>query len=64
MTALMHLGEVEGLAPEDRDRAAARHLVDTLTMLRDKTQGNLTEEESKLLTALLYDLKLKIVQTA
>ncbi|MGB0646641.1 MAG: DUF1844 domain-containing protein [Bradymonadia bacterium] len=64
MTALMHLGEVEGLEPADQDRAAARHLVDTLTMLREKTQGNLTEEESKLLTALLYDLKLKIVQTA
>ena len=64
MTALMHLGEIEGLDPAERDRAAARHLVDTLTMLREKTQGNLTEEESKLLTALLYDLKLKIVQTA
>jgi hypothetical protein len=64
MTALMHLGAVEGVDVQDRDPAAARHLVETLAMLREKTLGNLTEEESKLLTALLYDLKLKIVKSA
>ena len=64
MTALMHLGSVKGLEASDRDPAAARHLVETLTMLREKTMGNLSEEESKLLTALLYDLKLKIVHSA
>jgi len=64
MTALMHLGAVDGVDEQDRDPAAARHLVETLTMLGEKTKGNLTEEESKLLTALLYDLKLKIVKSA
>ena len=64
MTALMHLGAVEGVGDEDRDPAAARHIVDTLMMLADKTKGNLTDEESKLLTALLYELKLKIVQSS
>ena len=63
MTALMHIGSVAGLDASDRDPEAARHLVETLSMLRDKTQGNLNEEESKLLTALLYDLKIKIVQS-
>ena len=63
MTALMHLGSVAGLEASDRDPEAARHLVETLSMLREKTQGNLTEEESKLLTALVYDLKVKIVQS-
>ncbi len=64
MTALMHLGAVEGVGEDDRDPAAARHIVDTLTMLAEKTNGNLNDEESKLLTALLYELKLKIVQSS
>ena len=64
MTALMHLGAVPGVDEQDRDPQAARHIVDTLTMLSEKTSGNLNEEEAKLLTALLYELKLKIVQTA
>ena len=63
ITALMHLGEAEGVDEEHRDPAAARHIVDTLTMLAEKTQGNLTDEETKLLNALLYDLKLKIVKS-
>ena len=64
MTALMHLGAVAGVSEADRDVAAARHIVDTLSMLAEKTQGNLNDEESKLLTALLYELKLKIVQSS
>ena len=64
MTALMHLGETEGVEEAHRDPAAARHIVDTLVMLSEKTQGNLTEEEAKLLNALLYDLKLKIVKSS
>ena len=64
MTALMHLGAIEGVSEADQDVAAARHIVDTLSMLAEKTQGNLNEEESKLLTALLYELKLKIVQSS
>ena len=64
MTALMHLGAVEGVDESDRDPAAARHIVDTLSMLAEKTQGNLNDEESKLLNALVYELKLKIVHSS
>ena len=64
MTALMHLGTVDGVMESDRDPAAARHIVDTLSMLNEKTKGNLNEEEAKLLTALIYELKLKIVQSS
>ena len=64
MTALMHLGTVDGVIEAERDPAAARHIVDTLSMLNEKTKGNLNEEETKLLTALIYELKLKIVQSS
>ncbi len=58
--ALMYLGEIEN-AEVSVDRAAARHAVDTLCMLKTKTQGNLTDEEAKLLDSVLYDLRTKIV---
>ncbi len=59
--ALMHLGYIEGVDVR-RDRDAAQHVVDTLTMLKAKTQGNLTPEEEKLLGSVLYDLRMKFVQ--
>ena len=60
--ALMHLGEVDGMAEADRDLSAARHVIDTLVMLEEKTKGNLTDDESGLLTAILYDLRVKCVR--
>ena len=62
MTALMHLGVVEGLPEGERDKQAARHIVDTLQMLKQKTSGNLASDEESLLSTLIHELKLKIVQ--
>jgi hypothetical protein len=39
----------------------ARHIIDTLQLLEDKTKGNLTAQESAMLTRLLYDLRLEYV---
>lgn len=61
-TALMFLGELE--ADVEPDRAAARHIIDTLVMLRGKTEGNLSKGEARLLDSLLYELRLKFVQSA
>ena len=61
--ALMHLGEVDGMSESERDISAARHVVDTLVMLEDKTRGNLTPDESGLLTAVIYDLRVKCLNT-
>ena len=61
--ALMHLGEVDGMTEDERDFTAARHVIDTLVMLEEKTKGNLTDDESGLLTAILYDLRVKCVRT-
>ena len=44
------------------DLQAARQLIDIITMLGEKTQGNLTEDESEFLGAHLGELKLAYVQ--
>ena len=40
----------------------ARHLIDVLSMLEQKTTGNLDATEQKLVTSLLYDLRLGFVE--
>ena len=42
----------------------ARHHIDSLTVLEEKTKGNLTEEEQKTLTTTLYELRSSYVQIA
>jgi hypothetical protein len=60
--AMMHMGQLGELPDVPQDLDAAAHVVDTLFMLRVKTQGNLTPEESRLLDTVLHDLRLKFVQ--
>ncbi|MEX2215550.1 MAG: DUF1844 domain-containing protein [Phycisphaeraceae bacterium] len=40
----------------------AKHHLDTLGIIADKTKGNLTEEESKLLSTTLYELRQAYIQ--
>lgn len=42
----------------------ARHYVDTLGVLEAKTKGNLTDEESQTLTALLHELRMTCLAIA
>ncbi len=42
----------------------ARQLIDTLAVLEEKTKGNLTDDESKLLQAVLSDLRIRHVSLA
>ncbi len=59
-TAMMQLGILshrEGDAPQ-KDLPAAKQTIDILGVLQEKTKGNLTSEESQLLEASLYDLKM------
>jgi len=39
----------------------AKHCIDTLGMLEEKTKGNLTPEESKMLSDILHDLRMIFV---
>ena len=60
-SALISMGEMPN--PEsnssEKDFHLAKHNIDILDMLKEKTKGNLNEEEEVLLTKVLYDLKLK-----
>lgn len=63
-SALMHLGEIEHpqTGRPQKDLALARHSIDILIMLREKTRGNLTPPEQNLLENLLHDLQLRFVE--
>ena len=56
-----------GLAPDPqtngsrRDLAQAQAAIDVLLMLREKTNGNRTEQETRLLESILYDLQMRFV---
>jgi hypothetical protein len=62
--AMMHLG----LAPNpmtgetEPDLTQAKYTIDLLEMLREKTDGNLTEDEGKILMSLLFDLRMRYVE--
>jgi len=62
-TALVQLG----LAPSpangktEKDLTGAKQTIDILAILQEKTKGNLSPEESRLLDQFLYDLKLSYV---
>lgn len=62
-SAMLYLGEIPD--PDGRkvevNLPLAKHSIDLLVMLREKTKGNLTEDEQKLLEQMLYDLRLKYV---
>ena len=44
------------------DLEQAQEAIETLLLLRTKTEGNRTEEESRLLEDILYDLQMRFVQ--
>jgi hypothetical protein len=48
--------------PVEPNLAAAGNVVDLIAMLQEKTAGNLTPTEAKLLDDLLYELRMRFVQ--
>jgi hypothetical protein len=62
-TALIALGKMPHPEGEDLplDLETAKHLIDVLGMLEQKTKGNLDESEQKLLSSLTYDLRVAFV---
>ena len=59
--SLVLLGEVPNpyTNKKEEDLEAARHTVDILGMLRDKTKGNLSADEDQLLESVLYEVRMK-----
>ncbi len=62
-SALMQLGEVPN--PEtgniEENIEMARHTIDILDMLHEKTQNNLDTEETRLFEGILYEVRMKYV---
>jgi len=65
-SALVHLGEAAHPGSGERavDLEQAREAIDLLVLLRAKTEGNRSLEESRLLEDILYDLQLRFVRAA
>lgn len=63
-SALYHLGEIKdpGTGKSEVNYDLARHAIDTLVMLQDKTKGNLTHEEEEMLKNIVYDVKIRFVK--
>jgi hypothetical protein len=65
-SALLHLGEIADpqTGEKRKDIALAKHTIDTIAMLKEKTQGNLNGEEEKFLESILTDLRWRYVRAA
>ena len=61
-SALMHLGKLPGADDDSTvNLAHAKQSIDCIALLEEKTRGNLTGEEERLITEVLYDLRLQFV---
>lgn len=63
MQVLVGLGEITNPVTKKKEEnlEQARQTIDILGMLKEKTEGNLTEDETKILDNLLYELRMKYV---
>ena len=63
-SSLIHLGEIHDpqLKEISVNLPAAKHTIEILEILKDKTVGNLDDNENKLLNDILYNLRLKYIQ--
>ena len=63
-SALFHFGEVKDptTGQKNKNLPMAKHTIDILGMLEEKTTGNLTDDEAQLLKNILYDLRMRYVK--
>jgi hypothetical protein len=69
-SAVMYLGQPEDQGQQGHEDGKAtppnlpmaKHAIDLLTVLEEKTKGNLTGEEEQILESLLFDLRLRYVE--
>ncbi len=63
-SALMHMeGQELPDGSRRKDVEMARQTIDILAMLKEKTEGNLSEEEAKMMESVLYDLRMAFLQS-
>ncbi len=63
-SALVHLGAIEDpvSGQREKDLPMAKQTIDILSLLQQKTAGNLTPDEDSLLKSILYDLRMLYVR--
>ncbi len=63
-SALLHLGAIEDptTGQTNKNLPMAKQTIDILSMLEEKTAGNLNSEETNLLKSILYDLRIIYVK--
>ncbi len=63
-SALLHLGEIADPATQQKEKnlSLAKQTIDILGMLREKTRGNLTPDEEKILDSILADLRWRYIR--
>ncbi len=65
-SALLHLGDAPDLATGVRELnlPLARQTIDLLAVLQEKTRGNLSGEEERVLSQAIYDLRMRFVEVS
>jgi Domain of unknown function (DUF1844) len=64
-TAALHFGDIPDPQTGERhepDLVAAHQMIELISLLQEKTKGNLTPDEAKLVDDLLYELRMRYVQ--
>ena len=63
---MIFLGEIPNplTNKNEKNLQQAKFLIDTLTLLREKTKGNLTQQENDMLNGAIYELQMKYVELA
>jgi len=65
-SALIQLGEVQDPFTQTsaKNLPLAKQTIDLIGMLKEKTKGNLTPDEEKVIEYVLYDLRMRYVKAA
>lgn len=65
-SALIQLGEIEDPFTQKsaKNLPLAKQTIDLIGMLKEKTKGNLTPQEERVIEGILYDLRMRYVKAA
>lgn len=63
MEGVIALGDMEHPVTKKKEPslAHAKFIIDTITMLKEKTQNNLSKEEGDMVDSVLYDLRMRFL---
>ena len=63
-SVLIQLGEIQDPVSEEiaKNLPLAKQTIDLIGMLKEKTKGNLTPDEEKMIENILYDLRIRYVK--